>query len=104
MDKYLVYITAENIEQARKIGNTLVEERLVACVNILPDMQSIYWWEGKVEESNEAAIIAKTIQANIEKIKLRVKELHSYDCPCIIAINIEDGNTEYLDWIENSVN
>lgn len=102
MDNYLLYITASNQDEAKQIAKSLLEEKLVACTNILPGSISLYWWEEKIEESEEVILITKTRKELISQIKTRVKELHSYDCPCIVALKIEDGNEEFLDWI-NSV-
>jgi periplasmic divalent cation tolerance protein len=98
----LVYITTKDKQQARLIGKTLVEERLAACVNIIDGMQSIYWWEGAINEDNEAILIAKTRNSLLEKLTDRVKSLHTYTCPCIVAIPISGGNTDYLGWIKET--
>ncbi len=101
----LVYITTENKEEAKKIGGKLVEDHLAACVNIIDGMESMFWWKGNVEEGRETILIAKTTLRNISELTRRVKELHSYDCPCVItfSINEQEGNEEYLDWLENEV-
>jgi len=97
----LVYITTGNKEEARKIGKTLVEERLAACVNIIDGMESIYRWEGEVREDNECILIAKTPYHNVKPVTERVKELHSYDCPCVVSLTLteQEGNEEYLQWL-----
>ena len=97
----LVYITTENKEEARKIGKTLVEEQLTACVNIIEGMESIYRWEGEVKEANECILIAKTPYHNVNELTQRVKELHSYDCPCIISLQLseQEGNEAYQQWL-----
>ncbi len=77
----------------------MVKEKLCACVNIFPEMNSIYWWKGKIEEANEAVLIAKTTKNKFKKLSARVKELHSYECPCILQIEITDGNKEYVSWL-----
>jgi periplasmic divalent cation tolerance protein len=96
-----VYVTAKGLAEARLIGGTLVREKLVACANYFP-IQSIYWWQGKVEEAGEFAIIAKTTSALVERVVQRVKELHSYDVPCVVSWIIEKGNPGYLEWIKDS--
>ena len=96
-----VYITAAGEDEAATIGRTLVEEKLAACVNILP-VKSIYRWEEGIEEEAEAVMFVKTRQELAEKLIDRVKELHSYDVPCIVSFTIENGNSEYLDWIGES--
>lgn len=102
MELILVYITTKDKQQARLIGKTLVEERLAACVNIIDGMQSIYWWEGAINEDNEAILIVKTRNSLLEKLTDRVKSLHTYTCPCIVAIPISGGNTDYLGWIKET--
>ena len=100
MNHYLVYVTTPNLEQAKQIGRTLVEERLAACVNLLPHMASIYWWHGKTEEDEETVLLAKTQRSLLEKVVSRVKDLHSYDCPCVVALPIAGGSQAFLDWIQ----
>lgn len=99
MESVVLYITCENDAQAREIGQILVKERLVACVNILPAIQSLYWWNDEVQDDTETAFFAKTTKANVEKVIARVGELHSYECPCVISLPIEKGNPDYLKWI-----
>lgn len=98
----LVYITTSDRNEARHIGRTLVKERLAACVNIIDGMQSMYWWEGQIEEAEECILIAKTTLRFVNKLTKRVKDLHSYDCPCIITftLNEQEGNKDYLEWLE----
>jgi periplasmic divalent cation tolerance protein len=100
---YFVYITTPSRGEAERIGTTLVEERLAACVNILGGMKSIYWWEGAMTSSEEAVLIAKTNQERIHALTERAAELHSYDYPCIVALPIEHGYDPFLIWIHNSV-
>ena len=100
MTANFVYITASDKAEALKIGRTLVEERLAACVNVIDNMTSVYWWEGTLEESAEVVLIAKTKQELVESVIRRVKELHTYSCPCIVSWPISAGNPEYLRWIE----
>jgi periplasmic divalent cation tolerance protein len=99
MKAYWVYVTTATADEARAIGKALVAERLAACVNILDPMQSFYWWEGKIEEGRETVLIAKTRQARLEDVIARVKALHSYSVPCVVALPIEAGNPDYLRWI-----
>lgn len=103
VQKTVVLITAKDEKEAGKIGRCLVKDRLVACVNIIPNIDSIYWWEGKVEEDKEALIIAKTKSNLVHKIIEEVKSLHSYTCPEIISLPIKNGNPDYLTWIEKEV-
>jgi len=95
----VVYITASNREQALAIGRTLVTERLVACANILDGMTSIYRWDGQLNEDRETVLIAKTRQELTERVVGRVRELHSYECPCVVCWPITAANPEYLAWI-----
>ncbi|MBN2097217.1 MAG: divalent-cation tolerance protein CutA [Candidatus Omnitrophica bacterium] len=96
----LVYITAKDKDEARKIGRELVKERLAACVNIIDGMNSLYWWEGKIQDDNEAILIAKTKESLVSALITKVKSLHSYSCPCIVSLPILDGNKDYLEWLE----
>lgn len=101
----LVYITTSDHEEAKSIGRTLVEEQLAACVNIVDGMESIYRWEGEIVEDQETILIAKTPYHNVKTLTERVEELHSYDCPCVISLQLseQEGNEEYQHWlIENS--
>jgi periplasmic divalent cation tolerance protein len=104
MDFIFTYITTKDKEQALTIGKTLVDERLAACVNILDSMTSIYRWKEEICTDSEAVLIAKTTSEKIELLTMRVKQLHSYDCPCIVSIPITDGNKEYLDWLAQQLN
>ncbi|HKK45505.1 MAG TPA: divalent-cation tolerance protein CutA [Balneolaceae bacterium] len=97
----LVYITTKNKQEAKTIGKKLVEERLAACVNIVEGMESIYRWEGEIVEETETILIAKTPYHNVKELSDRVKELHSYDCPCVISLQLseQEGNEEYQHWL-----
>ena len=95
----VIYSTIKDMKDARRIANTLVEEQIVACVNIIPSAESIYRWKGKVENVEEAIIIAKTVDANVKKTIQRIKTLHSYDVPDIIVIPIIGGLKDYLYYI-----
>jgi periplasmic divalent cation tolerance protein len=96
-----VYITTKDIDEARTIGLALVEERLAACANILPGMESIYHWNGSLCKASETVLIVKTQDNLLDKLTERVKVLHSYSCPCIIALPITGGNSDFIDWIAN---
>ena len=95
----LVYITTKDKAEARKIGRELVKERLAACVNIIDRMNSLYWWEGKIQDDLEAILIAKTKESLVKELIEKVKSLHSYTTPCIISLPILDGNKDYLAWL-----
>jgi periplasmic divalent cation tolerance protein len=96
----VVYTTIDNEQDARKIANFLVNEQIVACVNIIPNIESIYRWKGKIEEEKEFILIAKTVDENVIKTIKRIKELHNYELPDIIAFKINDGYQDYLDYIK----
>lgn len=96
-----IYITTANEDEARKIGRTLVEEKLAACANVFP-IQSVYRWKGEIREEDEVAMFIKTRASLTDRVIKRVKELHSYEVPCIVSFPIEKGNPDYLRWIEES--
>ncbi len=100
MKHYLVYITCGSKEEGAKIARSLLNERLVACANIYEGVDSLYWWEGKIEEGREAVIIAKTTEKRLDQVIAKVKSLHSYSCPCVVAYKIDAGNPDFLKWIE----
>ena len=95
-----IYITTSNKEEAKKIGAAIVKARLAACANIIDNMESIYWWEGKMEEEHEAVLLLKTREELADKVIAEVRSMHSYDVPCIVAWPIVKANPEYLKWIE----
>jgi len=97
----VVYTTIDSIQDARRIAHTLVEEQLVACVNVIPNIESVYRWKGKIERENETILIAKTSDDNVKKTITRIKTLHSYDLPDIIVLPIIGGLKDYLDYITN---
>lgn len=95
----IVYITTKDISEARSIGRVLVEEHLASCVNIITGMESIYHWDGSICEASEVVLIAKTKEKLLAELTAKVKSLHTYTCPCIVALPIIGGNNEFLDWI-----
>ena len=95
----VIYSTIGDIKDARRIAQTLVEEQLVACVNIIPDIESVYTWKGKIENDTECILIAKTTDTNVKKTIQRIKELHSYELPDIIILPVIGGLKEYLDYV-----
>lgn len=100
MEAIVVYMTAPNEEEAAKIAKTLVEERLAGCINIVKNIRSIYSWQGKIEDESEVLMIAKSQRSLFDTLKRRVKELHSYTVPEIIAIPIIEGSEDYLNWLK----
>ncbi len=93
------YITCQDPDDARRIGKALLAERLAACVNILPGMESHYWWNGRIESSDEAVLIAKTTPEAREALQERVLDLHAYQTPCVVFLPVQGGNPDYLEWI-----
>mgnify|MGYP000706179356 FL=1 len=96
-----VYITTPTKKEAKKIAKILVSEKLAACCNIFK-IESLYWWKGKIERAGEYGMFVKTKKNLVEKIIKRVKEIHSYSVPCIISFDIEKGNKDFLNWVEES--
>jgi periplasmic divalent cation tolerance protein len=102
-DKIVVLTTASSKDEARKIARALVERLLAACVNIVPQVGSVYRWEGEVEEAEEWLLIVKTTRGAFERVRDAINELHSYDVPECISISIESGSLKYLNWLGESV-
>jgi periplasmic divalent cation tolerance protein len=90
-------------EQARSIADALVGEHLAACVNVLPGVESVYRWQGKVERANEVLLLIKTTLERFREVRKRIVSLHSYDTPEIICLPIEDGLEKYLAWLRDNV-
>lgn len=103
MKTYLVYMTAKDKTEARSIGRHLVQSKLAACVNILDHMNSMYIWQGEFQDDSEAVMIAKTTEAKLSDLIAAVNSRHSYDCPCIVALPIEEGHPDFLRWIVDRV-
>jgi len=98
-DAMVVFTTLPSPEKAAEIARTLVEERLVACANVLPAVRSIYKWQGKMQDENEVMLLLKTREEQLERLKLRILELHPYEVPEVLAIPVESGYRAYLEWI-----
>ena len=98
----VIFITAPNKKEAEHIARQLIKNRLAACVNIMENIKSIFWWKGKVDRAGEVLLIIKTRKSLINKLIKKVKPLHSYAVPEIIALPIIAGNKQYLDWINES--
>lgn len=96
----VIFITAPSKNEAEKIGKALVEKKLAACVNIIKDIRSIFFWKGKLSDEKEVLLIAKSKTKNFEKIEKEVKKLHSYEVPEIIGLPILMGSKDYLDWVD----
>jgi periplasmic divalent cation tolerance protein len=100
MAQSLLYVTCTSEDEAIKIAETLVEEKLAACANILGRTTSIFRWEGKVQRETEVALILKTRSELVANATARVKSLHSYSVPCVAAVSLTSGNADFLNWIE----
>ena len=101
-DELIIFVTAPNEDEARRIAETVVNERLAACVNIINGVESIYRWQGEVARDRELLLVIKTTADRYLELERRVKELHSYTTPEVIAFRIERGSASYLDWIHDS--
>lgn len=102
-DLSLIYTVFPSAEQAKKTAQILVQEKLVACANILPAHTAIYEWEGEMRQESEVVMLLKTTKAKFEAVQSRVKALHEYDVPCIIALDISHANPDFLAWVANLV-
>ena len=103
MDEILILSTADSLDLARGIASALVEAGEAGCVNIVPGMHSIYRWEGKVREEGEVLLLIKTTRDRFEDVRARIRQLHSYQIPEVIAVPITLGDTEYLLWLGEQV-
>jgi periplasmic divalent cation tolerance protein len=99
----VVFITTRDAEEAQKIAKALLKRRQAACVNIVPEVDSHFWWQDKLEAAKESLLIVKTRESLLPDIIKSVKKIHSYDVPEIIALPIVGGSEEYLDWIDREV-
>ncbi len=99
----VVFITTDDAKEAQQISKVLLEQRKAACVNIISNVDSLFWWEGKLDSARENLLVVKTKASLLPEVINLVKKVHSYDVPEIIALPIVGGNQEYLDWIEKSV-
>lgn len=101
-DAIVVFITAANGEEATRLADMLVGAHLAACVQILPEMESVYRWQGKIERQSEVLLLAKTTRAKFDDLEREVCALHSYDTPEIIAVPVITGSSSYLDWLRET--
>ncbi|MCX5668320.1 MAG: divalent-cation tolerance protein CutA [Candidatus Omnitrophica bacterium] len=99
----IIMVTCASREEARRIAGRLLEKRLVACANILPKIESRFWWKGKLDSAAELLVTMKTVRSNFKKIEAEIKRVHSYEVPEIIAVPIVSGSRDYLDWISRTV-
>jgi periplasmic divalent cation tolerance protein len=96
-------ITAPRGEPAQKLARLLVEEKQAACVNLIPEIHSTYWWQGKIEEAGESLLICKTDKLKVKALTKTVKANHPYSVPEVISLRIKEGNRDYLRWIADSL-
>jgi len=99
----IVLTTAGSVEEARRLGRTLVEEHLAACATLVPAVESIYRWQGAIETSIEILLLLKTTADQIAVLQTRLLELHSYETPEVLVLPVESGSSAYLDWLTASV-
>ncbi|NTU46662.1 divalent-cation tolerance protein CutA [Candidatus Roizmanbacteria bacterium] len=102
----LIYTTCKDVEQAKQIGKHLLEKRLCACINIFPEMNSLYFWppkSGTIDEGKEAVLIVKTLESKYQEVEKEIHKVHSYDVPCIMAISLAHVSKDYGEWIEGEV-
>ncbi len=100
MSRSVFYITAGNMEEAENIAKQMVEKKLVACVNIIPRIKSVFYWEGEAQVEEEVLLTGKTRTALINELVEFVNEQHSYEVPCVISWTIENGQPQFLEWID----
>lgn len=102
-DAIVVFMTAADRDEATRLAEMLVEQHLAGCVQILPEMESVYRWQGKIERQREILLIAKTTQSKFQELERQVRASHSYDTPEILALPVIAGSSPYLQWLTNSV-
>jgi periplasmic divalent cation tolerance protein len=100
LDYIYVYVTTRDTNEAKNIAQEVIGSRLAACANILDKMTSMYWWKGKIQNETETVLIFKSRRSLFPELKEKIIQLHSYTCPCVIALPIIDGHDNYLDWIK----
>ena len=98
----VMLVTTKNVREAKKIAKALLAEKLVACANIVKGVESLFWWEGKINQANEVLLILKTRKSLVKRVVKMVKKLHSYSVPEIIALEIKEGYNPYHKWINDS--
>jgi len=98
-DAMVVLSTAPDEVTAKDLAGTLVEERLAACVNLVPGLRSLYWWEGQLQDDREVLLICKTDAEHVERLTDRLHNAHPYDCPEVVALEVVGGSGRYLSWI-----
>ena len=101
MSYNIVFMTAGSREEAVKIVRVLLKEKLIACGNVVDSVSSFFWWHGKIEEEKEVLVVMKSSENLFKRLSERVKELHSYDVPEVLAVPVVDGSPLYLDWLKS---
>ena len=99
----VIFVTASGKEEADKIAENIIQNKLAACVNIISNIESVFWWEGKIDRAQEVLLVIKSVESKVGEIIAAVKSLHSYEVPEIIALPITAGFKPYLDWINESI-
>ena len=99
----VVYITTSGVSESKKIAKTLLEEKLAACINIIPSIESMYLWEEKIEEDSESIMLVKTRSSLVNEVIKRVEYIHTYKTPCILEITVNNGSKKYLKWLETEL-
>lgn len=101
MKPLLVYVTTKNENEAKTIAKHILKKKLASCANIVPAITSSYWWKGTIEHDTEAVLLLKTFDNHYDQVEKAIKDAHSYTTPCIVALPIEHGSKEYLEWSKN---
>ena len=104
MSYILVFMTASSKSEAKKIVRSLLEEKLIACANMIDSVSSVFWWQENIKEEKEVLVIMKSHQELFNKVSTRIREVHSYDTPEILALSIVDGSSHYLEWMNKVLN
>jgi periplasmic divalent cation tolerance protein len=99
----IVYVTTSGLIESKKIAKMLLKEKLAACVNIIPTVESTYLWKGKIEEDSESVMVVKTRSELVENVIKKVEEVHSYQIPCVLEITVNKGSKTYLKWMKSEL-
>jgi len=100
MSALFVYVTVPSLPEAHEIASAVVESRLAACANIIPGMKSVYRWKGRIEERDEITLILKTVERKLGALEARIRQMHSDETPCIVALPVTGGNAAFIGWIK----
>lgn len=98
----LVYVTCKDLEEAKKISKVLLEKRLAACTNFFP-VSSMYWWDKSMNLDSEFALVLKTVKEKFREIEKEIKKVHSYECPCIVSLNVDEASKDFLEWVKKEI-